>query len=147
MIDRTVRYQGISPYYYYEDANAALEWLSRVFGFEEVVRYSDADGMVHEAEMRAGDVVIQVCGYPGYWSEQKADGPVGQENILYVNDVDAHWARTVAAGVQAEEPTDKPYGVRAYSLTDPGGHRWGFWQRLTDKVEIPPDWQEIRSGK
>jgi uncharacterized glyoxalase superfamily protein PhnB len=145
MADQPVRYQGISPYYYYEDASVALDWLARTFAFEEVVRYVDADGVVHEAEMRAGDTVIQLCGYAGFWAEQQADGPIGQENVLYVNDVDAHWARAKAAGTDPDPPEDKPYGVRSYSLKDPGGHQWSFWQRLTDKVQLQEGWQEIRA--
>lgn len=144
--DQPVRYLGISPYYYYEDAAAALDWLSRTVGFVEVVRYLDEEGVVKEAEMTAGDTVIQLSGYPGYWAEQGVSHPVGQENVLYVDDVDAHWARAKAAGVDPKPPGDKPYGVRAYSLTDPEGHVWSFWQRLTDTVALPEGWQEIRSG-
>jgi uncharacterized glyoxalase superfamily protein PhnB len=31
----TVNFRGITPYLHYEDAAASLEWLARVFGFEE----------------------------------------------------------------------------------------------------------------
>jgi uncharacterized glyoxalase superfamily protein PhnB len=147
MDDQPVTYLAASPYLYYEDATSALDWLARAFGFEELARYVDPDGFVMEAEMRAGDTVVQLCGYSGYWSEQEASGPAGQENILYVDDVDAHFARATAAGVVADPPEDKPYGVRAYAVTDPGGHRWDFWQRLTDRVGLPEGWQEIRPGQ
>lgn len=140
-------YLAISPYLYYEDAAAALSWLARTFGFTELVRFQDGDGVVREAELAAGETVIQVCGYAGYWAERGTTGPVGQELILYVDDVDAHWTRTTGAGVPASPPEDKPYGVRAYAVTDPGGHRWSFWQRLTDRVDLPADWQEVRPGQ
>jgi hypothetical protein len=146
MGDKPVAYLGATPYLYYEDASMALDWLARVFGFEELARYVDPDGMVMEAEMRAGGTVVQLCGYTGYFAERGGTGPVGQENILHVDDVDAHWARATAAGGQAEPPEDKPYGVRAYGITDPGGHRWNFWQRLTDRVDLPEGWREIRPG-
>ncbi len=147
MDQKPVRYVGISPYLYYEDGAAALDWLARTFGFEEVVRWVDPDGVVQEAEMRAGGTVIQLCGCAGYWSQREAAGPAGQENILYVDDVDAHWARSRSAGADAEPPEDKPYGVRSYAMKDPGGHSWIFWQRLTDEVELQDGWQEIRDGK
>ncbi|MFI5485964.1 VOC family protein [Micromonospora echinaurantiaca] len=142
-----VRYVGVSPYLYYEDAAAALDWLARTFGFEEQVRWVDPDGVVQEAEIRAGDTVFQVCGCPGFWAERGVAGPLGQENILYVDDVDAHWANTRAAGADPQAPEDKPYGVRAYGLKDPGGHSWVFWQRLTDTVELQPGWREIRGDQ
>ena len=39
------------------------------------------------------------------------------------------------AGVDASPPEDKPYGPRAYSVTDPWGYRWAFWQHVRDYVE------------
>jgi uncharacterized glyoxalase superfamily protein PhnB len=147
MDQRQVRYVGISPYLYYEDADAALDWLSRALGFQEIVRWVDPDGAVQEAEMRAGDTVIQVCGCPGYFAQRGVTGALGQENILYVDDVDAHHARAREAGAKAEDPEDKPYGVRSYGLRDPGGHSWIFWQRLTDEVQLQPGWREIRNGR
>ena len=41
-----VKFAGLTPYLHYEDAAAMLDWLARVFGFEEVTRYVDADGRV-----------------------------------------------------------------------------------------------------
>jgi hypothetical protein len=38
------RFTGFSPYLYYHDAAAALDWLSHVFGFRENARFLDADG-------------------------------------------------------------------------------------------------------
>ena len=58
---------GITPYIYYEDAGAMLDWLSRVFGFEEIARYVDQEGIVREAEMHVGDQEIWLSG--GGWSK------------------------------------------------------------------------------
>jgi uncharacterized glyoxalase superfamily protein PhnB len=41
----TVKFGGITPYLHYEDAAASLEWLARVFGFEEISRYVDGDAV------------------------------------------------------------------------------------------------------
>ena len=54
----TVTFGGITPYLHYEDAAASLDWLARVFGFEEVSRYVDGDGRVREAEMLVGDELL-----------------------------------------------------------------------------------------
>jgi len=135
----TVKFLGLTPYLYYGDAVAALEWLARVFGFEEEVRYLDEDGTVAEAEMSAGDVRIMMAGR----GPRDAEG-TGQQLIVHVDDVDALYARVTAAGVEATPPEDKPYGPRLIAVTDPWGYQWSFWQQVRDDVELPDGWQEIR---
>jgi uncharacterized glyoxalase superfamily protein PhnB len=46
-----------------------------------------------------------------------------------VDDVDAMHARVRAAGVEAEPPENKFYGIRVFQVTDPEGYAWGFMQR------------------
>lgn len=141
----SVRFDGVTPYLYYEDAGAALEWLSTVFGFRETVRYVDAEGVVQEAEMAVGDATIAMTGMgSGHWARQGTSGPVGQLVIVHVDDVDAHHRRAVAGAV-AEPPEDMPYGARVYIARDPGGNSWSFWQHLRDEVILPDGWREIRA--
>jgi hypothetical protein len=45
------------------------------------------------------------------------------------------------AVARADPPEAKPYGVRVYSVTDPGVHAWSFWQHLRDEVELPEGWK------
>lgn len=123
----TVTFHGITPYVYYEDAAASLDWLARVFGFEEESRYVDDGGRVREAEMHIGDEKLWLSGCdPGYWDE-KGRGPE-QLILIWVDDVEAQYERVRAAGVDAEPPEDKPYGVRMFGVTDPDGYEWGFMQ-------------------
>lgn len=141
-----MRFGGVSPYLYYEDAEEALNWLSQVLGFTEYVRYVDPEGEVFEAGMRVGDATIMLSGVgPGYWADKGTKGPVGQLVVVYVDDVDAHHARVREAGVDAPAPQDQPYGARVYTVADPGGNTWCFWQRVRDEVELPLGWREIRS--
>jgi hypothetical protein len=49
------------------------------------------------------------------------------------------------AVARADPPEAKPYGVRVYSVTDPGVHAWSFWQHLRDEVELPEGWKEVRN--
>ena len=118
-----VAVQGVTPYLYYADAGAGLDWLARVFGFEETVRYVDDDGVVHESEMRIGASTIQLCG-----RAPDPDQGSGLLLIVHVDDVDAMHARVVAAGVDAPPPEQKPYGPRTFTVTDPWGYHWDFWQ-------------------
>jgi len=54
-----------------------------------------------------------------------------------VDDVDAHYARAVAAGAQVKrELATTDYGAeywvdRSYEAADPEGHRWYFVQRMS----------------
>ncbi|MGH3518920.1 MAG: VOC family protein [Haloechinothrix sp.] len=141
-------YLGMAPYLYYADAGEALEWLVRVFGFTERVRYCDSAGIVFQATVAAGDAEIQLAGVGAdYWASKGVDGPVGQLNIVYVEDVDAHHARVqtvLGPDVEVSTPQDQPYGARIFTVPDIGGNSWTFWQRTSDTVELPSGWQEIR---
>lgn len=146
--DQEPGYVGLAPYLYYSDATAALAWLTRVFGFTEEVRFEDGAGEVFQATLRAGDARLQLAGVgPEYWEAKGVEGPVGQLNVVYVTDVDAQYERVSAAlGEDAapEPPQDQPYGARIFTVADPGGNSWTFWQQVTDQVELPSGWREVR---
>jgi len=48
-------YPSVTPYLYYADPAAALEWLSTAFGFHERRRITAADGAIDYAEMAIGE--------------------------------------------------------------------------------------------
>lgn len=124
-----VTFEGLLPYVHYEDADAMLDWLSRVFGFEERARYVDKDGLVQQAEMLVGDHELWLSGHgPGYWEKEgrRPDEFIG----VWVDDVDAQHRRVVAAGVEADPPKDQDYDVRSFNVRDPEGYLWGFMRRL-----------------
>ncbi|HKN50850.1 MAG TPA: VOC family protein [Amycolatopsis sp.] len=143
-------YLGLAPYLYYADATAALAWLTRTFGFTEDSRICDATGEVFQATLCVGERRIQVAGVgPDYWAAKGVDGPVGQLTILYVEDVDECFARVSAIlgdETELEPPTDQPYGARVFTVADPGGNSWTFWQQVSDDIELPPGWQVVRTG-
>ena len=139
----TFNLQGATPYLYYEDAGAAVDWMVRVLGFEPGPRFVNEKGIVAEAEASVGGQPFWLSGHgPGYWDSKghRPDGLI----IVWVDDVDAHHAHAVAAGATAEAPDDKPYGVRTYSLTDAEGYRWSIMQRLGTPVKLRDGWQEIQ---
>jgi uncharacterized glyoxalase superfamily protein PhnB len=116
----------IAPYLLYEDAAAAIDFLTKAFGFEEVMRMDD-EGIVNHAELRLGDDSVML-GYPGeaYESPKKADHRSALVHV-YVDDVDAHFERAKAAGAEiVMEPTDQEYGDRRYDALDLEGQFWSF---------------------
>ncbi|MEC3975962.1 VOC family protein [Amycolatopsis sp. H20-H5] len=143
-------YLGLAPYLYYADATAALAWLTRVFGFTEEVRFVDSGGEVFQATLVVGGARIQLAGVGAeYWEAKGVDGPVGQLNIVYVDDANAQYERVCAAlgeDVDVEPPQDQPYGARVFTVSDIGGNSWTFWQQTTDAVELPSGWREVRAS-
>ena len=133
----------ISPYLLYEDVDAALAFLARAFGFEEVLRFAGEDGRVNHAEARLGEAHVYLGDPTTADSEYRNPAALGAATVLVivdgVDDVDALCERARAAGAQiTEEPADQDYGARRFGATDPEGHKWFFSQTIAD-VE-PADW-------
>ena len=120
--------QTVTPYLLYEDAGAAVEWLSRAFGFREVERMEGEDGTVGHAEMEVGEGARIFLGGPG--GDYRSPKSLGTRTVLvylYVEDVDEHCARAREAGAEiVEEPADQPYGERRYAAADLEGQHWYF---------------------
>jgi uncharacterized glyoxalase superfamily protein PhnB len=120
----------ITPYLLYEDAAAALKFLSRAFGFTESMRI-DANGRVQHAEMELGDGRVMLGQPAEGYRNPKHLGTATALIYAYVEDVDAHCAQAREAGAEiAEEPADQEYGDRRYHARDPEGHDWYFAQRM-----------------
>jgi PhnB protein len=116
----------IAPYLLYEDGVAAIDFLTKAFGFEEVMRMEEG-GVVNHAELRLGDDSIML-GDPGedYEGPNKAGNRTALVHV-YVDDVDAHFELAKAAGAEiVMEPTDQEYGDRRYDAKDPEGQLWSF---------------------
>jgi uncharacterized glyoxalase superfamily protein PhnB len=133
--------QTVTPYLLYEDCDAALDFLTRAFGFEETLRYTGEGGYVNHAEMKVGAEGRIYMGDPG--DHYKSPKRLGQETFgTYVNvdeDVDALCERARSAGAQiTEEPTDQEYGERRFTATDPEGQVWYFGQQI--KQVAPDEW-------
>ena len=126
----------ILPHLIYEDVGAAVTWLTTVFGFRERewVRHVAADGVVSRTQMAVVESVITL-GQPSVHGGPPRDG-VSTLLYVYVDDVDAHYARVVAAGGRVVmELADRPWGDRTYQVTDLEGHQWIFAQHVAD-VEL-----------
>jgi uncharacterized glyoxalase superfamily protein PhnB len=140
MVEEECLMQTITPYLLYKSCEEALDWLSRAFGFDEVLRYTGEQGYVNHAEMSVGGGESIMIGNPGEGYRNPKE--LGQETVgLYVivDDVDAHFERARAAGaVIKQEPEDEEYGHRRYTALDPDGHHWFFAQVIEEKA--PEDW-------
>ena len=125
----------LSPYIFYEDVDAAVAWLGRVFGFverSEERMETEAERAFHSA-MHLEDAVILV-GHPGPdYRSPKHHGRVCQIHYVYVDDIDAHHAQALACGAKIlAPPEDTFYGDRRYHVEDLEGHHWNFATRVRD---------------
>ncbi len=127
----------VVPALRYRDADAALAWLCRVFGYRELLRWADEDGVGHADLELDGGIVMIDKGRGDYHGPGDA-GPYALI-IVFVDDVDAHYERVLATGVPVESaPADKPWGLRQYEVRDLEGHMWEFSQHMRD---VPaPQW-------
>jgi uncharacterized glyoxalase superfamily protein PhnB len=123
----------ITPYLFYEDLDAAVDWLVNTFGFVEAVRMKGPDGKAIHAEVKhKGGVVMMGCPGPDYQNPMRRGGAT-QLVYVYVDDVDRHFASAKSAGARIlNEPADQFYGDRTYGAEDPEGHQWSFGQHVRD---------------
>jgi PhnB protein len=120
-------YRTATPYLIVNDAAGAIAFYKNVFGASELVRLADPTGKVMHVEIRINNSPFMIADeFPdmGYCSPLTLGGsPVSI--YLYVEDVDAQFARAVAAGARGVmAPTDQFDGDRRGTLTDPFGHVW-----------------------
>lgn len=108
----------------YADPRAAVDWLTRAFGFRLKVAYDAPDGSIAHAEMIFGDGMVMF----GSEKNRPAWMEIGKQSIYaHVADVDAHYEQARAAGARiVRELQNTDYGSREYSACDPDGHFWHF---------------------
>lgn len=133
----------ISSALFYDDAAAAIDWLTRAFGFEVRLKVEGEGGRIEHSELVFGEGLVMI-GSTGREarSHMKSPRAVGGANTqalcIVVDDVDAHCARARAAGATiVSEPATKDYGAeywvdRTYETVDPEGHHFWFLQRLRE---------------
>ena len=128
-----VGYQRVIPYLSYADAPAAIAFLERAFGFARRFVMPMPDGRIGHAELElGGHALLLASAYEemGMASPNALPSVHGQV-MVYVDDVDAHYARARDAGATlASEPEDQPHGARMYRAVDLEGHRWIFAQQM-----------------
>lgn len=132
----------ISSALYYEDGNAAIDWLSRAFGFEVRLKVEGDGGRIEHSELVCGGGLIMVGEpkseqYPHMLTPKQAGGNT-QNLFMYVDDIEAHCRRAREAGAKiTSEIKTSDYGEdywsdRGYGCEDIGGHHWWFAQRMRD---------------
>jgi len=86
------------------------------------------DGQVLHAELVFGDGVIMVghVSSSPRWGSPKALGKGTQFLCVFVDDLEAHYARAKAEGAVIVTEPETSYGQRRYRALDLEGHEWCF---------------------
>jgi uncharacterized glyoxalase superfamily protein PhnB len=110
----------------YQNGTAAIDWLTRAFGFKRLVVIPGPDETIAHAELTFGQDVIML-GSTTRPNDAEVSGGARQSINVTIDDPDAHHARAVKAGAKIVVPlADTHYGARAYSAHDLEGHVWTF---------------------
>jgi uncharacterized glyoxalase superfamily protein PhnB len=119
MADSKDTYRTVTPYLLVSDADAELAFLKAAFGGTEINCQRNPDNRVMHAEIQIGDSLVMLGQAGGRWTPRTA------ALYLWVDDVDATYARALRAGATSEsEPEDKPYGHRNAGVIDQNGVTW-----------------------
>jgi PhnB protein len=124
-------YTRVCPYVLYEDASAAVEYLTTTFGFVQRLSQTGAAGRMH-TELVLGEDGLVMLGQAGesFKSPKRLDAYPPVLIHFYVDDVDALHARARAAGADVTDLETAPVGDRRFTATDPEGQVWVFAQRI-----------------
>jgi PhnB protein len=132
-------YHSITPYLLVRDAAKALAWYAQALGARESMRFPMPNGSIAHAEVMIGDSHVMLADEvpdQGFVGPQTLGG-AGVSLMLYVDDVDATFARAIAAGATSRRPVvDQFYGDRSGTLVDPFGHVWTI---ATHKEDVSPE--------
>jgi PhnB protein len=112
-------YRTVTPYLVVPNADVELTFLKAAFDGTEVECQRNQDNTVMHAEVEIGDSLVMLGQTHGQWTPRTA------AFYLWVKDVDATYARALAAGATTEsKPEDKPYGHRNAGVLDQNGVTW-----------------------
>ncbi|MGA2374717.1 MAG: VOC family protein [Candidatus Sulfotelmatobacter sp.] len=118
---------NVNVYLHPRRAEPLIAFLNRAFGAQELAKYASPDGVVHHAQIRIGDSVVEMGEAHGKYESMPA------MFYLYVPNVDAVYRQTLAAGATSfQEPIDQPYGDRQAGVRDAFGNTWYIATHIKD---------------
>jgi PhnB protein len=126
-------YHNVTPYLMVRDGARAIAFYRDAFGAGEVMRFNTPDGKIAHAEVKIGDSHVMLADESPEFAGPQTLGGAGISLMLYVDDVDATFARAVAAGATIRRPVaDQFYGDRVGTIADPFGHVWSIGTHRED---------------
>jgi PhnB protein len=131
-------YTTVAPWVVTDDTGAFLDFVTDVFGGEELARVTTEDGLIGHGEIRVGDTVLLAF-------DRRAEWPRLPSLLrVFVDDADQVFARAVSAGSHVVTSlSDNAFGQRGGRVKDPFGNIWWVVSHVED---VPEDvmWQRLR---
>jgi PhnB protein len=131
-------FRSLTPFLVVQDGAAAIAFYKQVFGAVEDSRLSMPDGKIAHATLTIGSSKLMLCDEFDY-SPCRSPHSVGGSTVtvhLYTEDVDATFARVVAAGAAVTMAiADTMWGDRLGTVRDPFGHCWSIATHKRDMSE------------
>lgn len=123
-------YTTVAPWIVTDDTGALLDFISSVFGGEELARVEVEDGSIGHAEIRVGDTVLLAF-------DRKPDWPMLPSLLrVWVPDADAVVAQATAAGATiVTSLANNAFGQRGARIRDPFGNIWWIDTQIEDLSE------------
>jgi len=126
-------YASVTPYLIVRGAAKAIDFYQRAFGAVELFRLDGPDGTLAHAEIKIGNSPVMLADGTSGYPDPLTLGGSSVSFMIYVPDVDAAFARAIAAGATAKRPVaDQFYGDRTGTLADPFGHVWSLATHVED---------------
>jgi uncharacterized glyoxalase superfamily protein PhnB len=125
-------YHTVTPYLIVTGATQLVEFLKQAFGATERGLMGPPGGPIMHGEVQIGDSVIMLSDGGGTAESQ----PTRSMIHLYVDDVDAMYKSSLAAGAKSlREPEDQFYGDRSAGVVDAFGNQWWLATHVEDVSE------------
>jgi len=119
MYFKPAAYTSLAPYLIVDGAARTMAFLEQVFDAQRLRCVPAPEGGVRHAELRVDDTVLMLADANAGWPA------VGAHVHLYVRDVEATYARALAAGATpVQAPVRRDDEDRRGGIRDPGGTTW-----------------------
>ena len=130
----TTQFQGarLIPNLVYHDADEAIIWLDRAFGFTVLLRVEGEGDKIAHAQLVRDEMMIMLSSTRDDDFGKNFDTPQvrdisTQGAYIVVENVSAAYERALAAGAQTVMPLQtQDYGGEGFTVRDPEGHIWSF---------------------
>ncbi len=131
-------FHTITPHVIVRDSQAAIDFYQKAFGaqLQGEILYMP-DGKVGHAMIKIGDSFLMLNDeFPEQGVVAPRAGESGTSLHIYVDNVDALFARATSAGAKVKMPLENMFwGDRYGKVLDPFGHMWTLGTHIKDMTQ------------
>jgi PhnB protein len=128
-------FHTLTPHIIVRNAAEAIEFYKKAFGAEVRDVANSPDGKIMHAALKVGDSMLMLNDEFPEWGTLSplSTGGSGVTLHMYLENVDAAFARAISAGCTVKMPLmDQFWGDRYGVVADPYGHKWSLATHVRD---------------